>query len=55
MFENKFLSPITRYNNLLFRNTKKSKIQPKMKPTVTAAEKKRMTETPLSECLLAGS
>lgn len=38
-FKNKVLSPITRYNNLLFRNTNKSKTQPKVKPTVTATGK----------------
>lgn len=48
MFKNKFLPLITRYNNLLFRNINKSKIQPKMKPKVTAVEKKIMTETSLS-------
>lgn len=53
MFKNKFLSPITRYNNQPFRNANKSKTQTKVKPTVTAVEKKRMTESSLSECLSA--
>lgn len=47
MFKNKVLSLIKRDNNLLFRNKKKFKTKPKLKPTVATIEKKE-SQKPLS-------